>query len=246
MRSRWTTPTTSGPAGLGDIAEPANATKVAKELGAFGHCGVLMSEWRLFPEGTVPDFTTPGFFERHPWVPPGHQRGHAERMEMVAELIGELHEREPIGSVTDLGSGDGSLLVALQPLGIPSWGYDAGLGNVSVAAAHGVDVRCGDILAGGLEYGSLIVASEVVEHLLDPHGFVAGLPGRRLVLSSPSAENADWHYEHHAWAWDMSGYRRLVEGAGWTVVDHRECRAEPNFHCDQWRPQRFQAIAAVR
>lgn len=205
-----------------------------------------MTEWRLFPEGTVPAFTTLDFFEAHPWVPPGHQRGHAERTAMVCSLIGDLHAKDPVGSITDLGCGDGALLDHLRYLRVPMWGYDAGMANVRQAVESGLDVRQADILSGGLECGELVVASEVVEHLADPHGFVAGLPGRRIVLSSPSAENCYWHYVHHAWAWDMDGYRSLVEGAGWTVVDHRECDAERNTHMGLTLPQRFQAIAAVR
>lgn len=205
-----------------------------------------MSEWRLFSSGTVPVFTTREFFANHPWVPPEHQRGHAQRTAMVAELIADLHAKNPISSITDLGCGDGSLLTQLAHLGVPSWGYDAGLGNVKQAVQSGLDVRQTDILAGGLEYGELVVASEVVEHLVDPHGFVANLPGRRIVLSSPSAENLFWHYVHHAWAWDIDGYRALVEDAGWTVIEHRECDAERTIHMGMSLPQRFQAIAAVR
>lgn len=205
-----------------------------------------MTEWRLFPEGTVPDFTTPEFFERHPWVAPEHQIGHAERTRLVAGLVADVVAVTPVAGIVDLGCGDGSLLGQLATLGIPRWGYDAGLGNVERAATQGLDVRRANIQTDSLEYGELIVATEVVEHLLDPHRFIAGLPGRQLVLSSPSAETEDWHYEHHAWAWDFAGYRRLVENAGWTVVDQRECETPPNRHGGMWRQQRFQAIAAVR
>lgn len=205
-----------------------------------------MTEWRLFPNRTVPVFTTVEFFENHPWVPPGHQRGHRERTEMVATLIGSLNEQDPITSLTDLGCGDGSLLTKLKPLGFPMWGYEAGVENIDQAWKAGLDVRKANILDNNLEYGNVIVASEVIEHLFDPHGFVAGLPGHRLVLSSPSAENAYWHYEHHAWAWGLAGYRKLVEDAGWKVIEQRECDAEANFHNGMWQPQRFQAIAATR
>lgn len=205
-----------------------------------------MTEWKLFPNRTVPVFTTVEFFENHPWVPPGHQRGHEQRQAMVSKLIEDWHEAEHFTSLTDLGCGDGSLLTLLKPLGIPMWGYEAGVENVDQAWKVGLDVRKANILDNNLEYGQLIVASEVIEHLLDPHGFVKALPGRWLVLSSPSAENAFWHYEHHAWAWDMAGYATMVTDAGWTVVEHRECDAEENFHNNMWKPQRFQALVAMR
>lgn len=205
-----------------------------------------MSEWRLFDEGTIPNFTTVDFFEDHPWIDPVHQLGHAERIAMTARLIADFITDQPVATVSDLGCGDGSLLAAISGLAVRAWGYDAGHANVEQARARGLDVRQADVLAGGLEYGVLVVASEVVEHLVDPHGFVAGIPSRALVLSSPSAEDDKWHYAHHAWAWDLEGYAALVEAGGWKIVCHVECDAPGAAHGDVTRPQRFQAIAAVR
>jgi hypothetical protein len=205
-----------------------------------------MTEWRLFPEGTIPDFTTVEFFEKHPWIAPAHQMGHRERTAMVATLIREFIADHPVGSISDLGCGDGSLLASISDLPLSAWGYDAGKANVDQARSHGLDVRHANLMSPGLEYGELITASEVVEHLVDPHGFIAGLPGRALILSSPSAEDGDWHYEHHSWAWDMEGYAALVTGAGWTIIRHVECDAPDNFHGGVQRPQRFQALAAIK
>ena len=202
-------------------------------------------EWRLFPEGTIPGFTTSDFFERHPWVPPETQEGHFQRTQMVADLIQELPDQP--ASITDLGCGDGSLLAELAGrTAAKLWGYDAGRANVARAQSLGLDVRLANLRTDHLEFGDLLVACEVIEHLTDPHEFVADLPGNRIVLSSPSAETDEWHYVHHAWAWDMDGYRAMIEAAGWTVVEHRDCSAPAVLHCDQWRPQRFQVIAAVR
>jgi hypothetical protein len=92
----------------------------------------------------------------------------------------------------------------------------------------------------------LIVATEMIEHMADPHSFVAGLPGNKLILSSPSAETAEWHYEHHAWAWDLEGYRKMVEDAGWTVTHQEEVEAEYNYHGGVNKPQFFQALVAVK
>lgn len=205
-----------------------------------------MSEWRLFPEDTVPVWTTPEFFAAHPWVSPTHQFGHAERTKMVATLVRRFVATHPVSSLVDLGCGDGSLLNLLRDLPLSMWGYDAGVQNCEQAAAADLDVRRADFFTDPVEFGELIVATEVVEHLVDPHTFIANLPGNRLILSSPSAEDADWHYEHHAWAWDPHGYAALVTGCGWTIVEHAECDATGNIHGGVWRPQRFQAISAVR
>jgi trans-aconitate methyltransferase len=193
-------------------------------------------EWRLFPEDQVPQYTKQVFFAGHPWVDPIGQRGHAARTDMVADLVADLVREHGIKSVSDLGCGDGSLLQKIQRrVPVEAWGYDLGRQNIHVATTlRMVDARSGNFLADDLEYGELIVATEVVEHLRDPRGFIRSLPGRMLVLSSPWDEDDRSHYEHHAWAWDEPGYRQMVEDCGWTVTEQRRC------------PEGFQAVYAVR
>lgn len=204
-----------------------------------------MTEWKLF-EGDAPDFSAPKFFREHPWVAPARQAGHAERTEMAARVIRDVVTEYSPASVSDLGCGDGSLMELIRHLPVRLWGYDAGLENLTVARAKGLDAREADLLASGLEYGDLITCCEVAEHLADPHGFIKALPGRLLVLTSPSSETGDWHYEHHAWAWDQDGYASLVTGAGWKVVTHTECDGGTADHMGKTAPMRFQAIFAMR
>jgi predicted TPR repeat methyltransferase len=205
-----------------------------------------VSEWKLF-EGDVPYFSTPEFFAAHPWVPPENQAGHAQRQAMVGEMVSFVLTQQPgIKTLTDLGCGDGSLLHLLRGLPVKAWGYDLGEANLKRAAELGLDVRRADIFSG-LEYGDMLIASEVVEHLAKPEAFLRGLPDcKALILSSPSAETDEWHYEHHAWAWDMRGYADLVTRCGWRVLEHRECDGGVNWHGGVTKPQRFQAIHAHR
>lgn len=196
-----------------------------------------MSEHRLFPRFTIPPWTTPAFFADHPWIDPAAQRGHAERTDMVADFITDVVRQHAVESVTDLGCGDGALLAKLRRRSrVRAWGYDLGRENLYVATTlREVDARAGNILTlDGLELGELLVASEVVEHLTDPRGFISGLPGKLLILSSPWDETPDSHYEHHAWAWDEPGYVDMVEACGWSVKEQRRCDAG------------FQTVLAVR
>ncbi|WP_347701402.1 class I SAM-dependent methyltransferase [Nonomuraea sp. B12E4] len=163
---------------------------------------------------------------------------------MVADLIAE--HCGDAQTLCDLGCGDGSLLVALRGLPLTTWGYDAGAQNVRVALAAGLDVSRCDFLTEPVELGDIVVMSEVLEHLVDPHSFLAGMAATKLVASSPSSETGDWHYRHHAWAWDEAGYRALLEGAGWAVVEQRTCYGGINVHGGRHGEQHFQAIIAER
>lgn len=205
-------------------------------------------QWRLFREGTNPAYTRKEFFTGHVWINPATQRGHAARTDMVADMVIEaLLGPHDVTSVTDLGCGDGALIqkierrAAVERLDVDVWGYDLGVQNIHVATTlRMVDGRIGDILDGktpdgaDLDYGDLVVATEVVEHLVDPHGFIKALPARLAILSSPFDENDTSFYEHHAWAWDTDGYRALAESCGWTVLEQRTC------------PEGFQAILVER
>ena len=102
-----------------------------------------MTEWRLFDEATVPEFTTTEFFTRHPWVPPEHQAGHAERTAMVVTLVEQVQTERP-RTWSDIGCGDGALLSRAGSTGERRWGYDAGTVNVMKATTAGLDVRHAD------------------------------------------------------------------------------------------------------
>lgn len=210
-----------------------------------------MTEWKLFGD-EPPAFCDPANLAGQEWMDLEHQPGWQQRSQMVLEMARFVAVGPPVAgiaapaSVTDLGCGDGSLLALLATFGLPAWGYEVGRGDVDAAGRRGLDVRQGDILAGDIEYGDLLIVTEVLEHLADPEAFLRGLPGRLLIVSSPSAETGDWHNPIHAWAWDMAGYAALLQRAGWTVLRHRECDGGPNTFGDVTGQQRFQAIFAAR
>lgn len=190
-------------------------------------------EWRLFDEGTVPEYTRPGWYEGREHAPHLEQ-GHRPRMGHAAAFIAEAAFSRGFRTVVDLGAGDGGLLSLLGPA-FTAHGYDLMPENVQAAKARGVDVRYGDVLTGDVEWADIAVCTEMLEHLVDPHGFLRSIPDsvKVLVCSSPRDERPGNAYEFHTWAFDMDGYRALVEQAGFTVQRHRAV-------------DRFQVLLAVR
>jgi 2-polyprenyl-3-methyl-5-hydroxy-6-metoxy-1,4-benzoquinol methylase len=193
-----------------------------------------VSEWRLFPAGTVPEYTTAGWYAGRERAPHLEDETHRPRLIRSATQVGQLAFQLGARSVVDLGAGDGGLLSLLGPA-LRAWGYDLMPENVAAAKGRGVDVRQGDVLLDPLEWGEIAVATEMLEHLVEPHQFVRTIAAnaRALVCSSPHNERPGHAYEFHTWAWDFAGYRALVEQGGFTVQHHEAVGP-------------FQVIAAVR
>ncbi len=154
-----------------------------------------------------PDWTRPEWFTDCPNEPHIDTPLHRGRLLLASEMVHEAVEsRAPLGtSVVDIGAGDGGLLETLIDLkyryGTNSWGYDL---------AEPSEARWGD----------LCIATEFLEHMVDPHGTVAYIAKRSpwLVASSPFTETLDAHYPLHTWAFTLEGYKALLEDAGYTVL----------------------------
>lgn len=194
-----------------------------------------MTEWRLVPEGVIPEWTTAAWYATVPNSLMADGPVHGPRVRAAADMVTRAAHRAGARSVVDLGAGDGGLLQMLDlPVGCTGWGYDLQPSHVDHAPARGVDVRLVDILAepGAVAWGlapRVVVATEMLEHLLDPHALLRSIPaGSVLVASSPWTETDQDHYEYHCWAWDLAGYRDLMRGCGWTrIIEH--VTVEPIF-----------------
>jgi hypothetical protein len=193
----------------------AGAVAAVKALTATEHA------WRLFEAGTVPEYTQPEWYAGRDRAPHLEQAGHRERLTLTARLINEHVVGTDLATLSDLGAGDGGLLSLLDP-SIRAWGYDLQQSNLDGAAERGVDVRYGDVVTGDIDWGDIVVATEMLEHLVDPHGLVCRIRAnaRVLVCSSPWHERAGGAYEFHTWAFDPVGYRALVRKAGFEVLRH--------------------------
>ena len=97
----------------------------------------------------------------------------------------------------DMGCGAGLLAEPLARLGAAVTGIDAAAENIAVAEAHAtrsglmIDYRSGGIdVVAGATY-DVVTSLEVIEHVVDPAGFIRGLaaalaPGGLMILSTPN------------------------------------------------------------
>lgn len=180
-----------------------------------------MSEWCLYTPGApVPDHVTPAWYQTRERAPHLEQHGHQGRLHLAAELCAKAAAHYGCRTVSDLGAGDGGLLSLIHAWFDRAWGYDLQPANIDGADSRGVDVILADVTGPNIVTGDLAVCTEVLEHLLNPHGFLSDLPSGVLVASSPAFETDRSHYPFHTWAWDQVGYGHLVEQAGYRVKAH--------------------------
>jgi hypothetical protein len=183
-----------------------------------------MTEWRLF-DTDVPHVSTLDFHRDRERAPHLEQPAHYDRLHHAAGLVRRL---DP-ASVVDLGCGDGGLLSLIRD--IPSWGYDWQPSNADGWVKRGVTAEARNVFETRdvPKWGECAVATEVLEHVADPHGVVAWIAQNAtyVVASSPAFETGDSASECHAYAWDMDGYRDLFaphfeilshEIVGWTQL----------------------------
>lgn len=184
-------------------------------------------EWRLYPEGETPHVSTAEFHADRERAPHLEQPVHRPRLEKAAEFV--LQAAAELGRISvavDLGCGDGGLLSLLAGEStIQAWGYDFQPSNAAGWAERWVAARALDVFGEGRReaiMGDVSICTEVLEHLADPHEVVRWIADQSayLVASSPWTETNLSHDACHAWAWDMDGYRALLEGAGFEVVRH--------------------------
>lgn len=145
-----------------------------------------------------------------------HEEGHGARIRTVAGLVNALLQE--IGTekpLIDYGCGNGGLLSLLE--GDDLLGLDFCRANVKQAHKLGRPVMFVDFTL--LPYKSEVaVLSEVLEHMVDPHGFLKRLDTKYLVASVPNGETPEQHYPYHLWGWDMEGFQKVLEDAGYEIM----------------------------
>jgi trans-aconitate methyltransferase len=194
-----------------------------------------MTEYRFFDPGTIPEVSTEQWHaprdRAHHWEEPTHGPRLRKAREYVleAQRLLNLDGGVPYTGgwpVSDLGCGDGGLLMGLKQAGLLNcWGYDFTPANVEGGRERGVDVRHRNFLADWqfVTVADIVVMTEVLEHMHDPHRMllrVASSQASFLVASSPNGETPDCHIGYHTWGWDMAGYAEMLHRAGFDIVLH--------------------------
>jgi hypothetical protein len=193
-------------------------------------------------EGDESWVSTSEFHSHRPRAPHLEQEGHQQRLHTAARFVNDAIDLDGEGvTVSDLGCGDGGLLSLVKDLyGVTrAWGYDFQPSNQAGWQERGVTAYLKDVFGSDrdeIQFGRVTVMTEVLEHLTNPHGEVAWVAqnSNYLVASSPYDESDLSHDECHAWAWDVDGYRALIEQGGFRVIRHKPL---------DWK---FQVILAVR
>jgi hypothetical protein len=184
-------------------------------------------EWRLF-DGAVPHVSTAEFHADRERARHLEQPIHRPRLIRAATFIFDAANLTqcPV-TVSDLGCGDGGLLSLIQGRVADCWGYDFAPANAEGWAERGIRAEPLDVFGADrdrVKFGDITAVTEVLEHIADPHGAVAwiGEHSRFVVASSPWDERPWVHDECHAWAWDLRGYRALMERGGFRILRHEQ------------------------
>jgi len=153
----------------------------------------------------------------------------------------------------DVGCGAGLLCEPLARLGAAVTGIDAAAENIAAAHAHAlqsgltIDYRTGGIEGLGSQRFDLVTSLEVIEHVSDPAGFVAGLAGALaegglLIVSTPNRTalsrialitigEGSGQIPRGTHDWDKfltpEELGELLEGAGLKVIDMRGLSFSP-------------------
>lgn len=197
-----------------------------------------MAEYKLF-DGSVPHVSTAAFHQHRERAPHLEQPVHRPRLDKALEFIAAAYvqlanEGQRQINLSDLGCGDGGLLqLAHETIAVrdsmnvvfSAWGYDFQPSNEAGWRERGVRAEQADVFGSDrdiIDLGDITVTTEVLEHLADPHAAVRwiGTHSCYLVASSPWNESPASHDECHAWAWDQTGYRALIEQGGYRVLRH--------------------------
>jgi len=160
----------------------------------------------------------------------GHRMRLLEALGLIEHIV--LYDDLELETLADWGAGNGGLLSEIRTkpwgLNLKTWGYDLCPANVQWGKEkYGLQMDLMNVVTGEPKRGEIVVLTEFLEHLVDPHRIVNQLleapplgECRWVVASSPGFEDPNNHYEYHLFAWTVDSFARMFERAGWIVRRH--------------------------
>jgi 2-polyprenyl-3-methyl-5-hydroxy-6-metoxy-1,4-benzoquinol methylase len=208
---------------------------------AYGECGPIV------------ECTSCGFIYQNPQPDPDSLLGAYEdvvdlryeeeregRVHTFARAIAELEEFVPAGCLLDVGSHVGVSVEVARERGWNAQGVEPSRWAASMAANRGLPVTCGTLADLPKEVGDLdaVTIWDVIEHLADPSAELRRVhrllrPGGVLAISTMDVDarvarllgrNWPWYMQMHLFYFSRKTLSRLVEQAGFEVVEIRRHR----------------------
>ena len=142
----------------------------------------------------------------------------------------------PGGRMLDVGCGNGRYLATLRALGWQAQGVEFSAEGVRVCRLSGLSVHHGDLASAAFDAGAfdLVTVRHVIEHIAEPHPFMAELarilkPGGRLHLETPNSEalgrawfGPNWYHNdvpRHLILYSPANLERLASSHGLRKVE---------------------------
>ena len=162
------------------------------------------------------------FYDNRPAADHINQASSALRIHLAVGYAAYVVRFQKVRSVGDFGCGTGGGLMLLSrsllPEGVRLYGYDLCPANVEMARSRGLDVVRRDFVNEEVEWPELMIMTETLEHLIDPHGFLKRIPrGTWVVLTVPLADDGKRHDTTHLWGWTEKSFPRMCAAAGFDV-----------------------------
>jgi 2-polyprenyl-3-methyl-5-hydroxy-6-metoxy-1,4-benzoquinol methylase len=142
----------------------------------------------------------------------------------VQDFLLQILEENPDLTICDFGCGNAGLIREIESkVSNKIWGYDLCPANVEDAHEKGNknNVFYKDfVIESDIEYPEVAICTEVLEHLVDPDGFLVHLKEkgvRAIIASSPNYETPTYHAPGHLWVFNGETYKEMFENSGWNV-----------------------------
>lgn len=166
----------------------------------------------------------------------------------LAKKRAKAYRLNKFGRLLDIGSGSGAFVDVCRGRGMDAFGCEIGKYHYSRAQEFTYPKRFEDIHFP-TDHFDVVTSHDVVEHVLDPAGFLSEMframaQGGQGYIEIPDffhqSGGHHWKYAEHIWFFTLDQFRKMLSDAGFKVISVRKpVEAKVVFHVskpDQTRP----------